>query len=62
MKIEFEWDEYLEEDRSWSCLYVRFDEGSWIIAKNYFGTEHVGDILKRLEEDYPNTEFDITLP
>jgi hypothetical protein len=50
MSIQFEWQEFLEEDDRWSALFVRLDEGPWTLAKNVYGTENI-DIINTLLSD-----------
>lgn len=37
--IEFEWEEFKEDDNTWDALFVRVDGGKWMLASSKFGTE-----------------------
>lgn len=39
MKIEFEWQTFEEDDCRWDALFVRINEGKWMLAKPTFNTE-----------------------
>jgi hypothetical protein len=51
MKIEYEWQEFLEEDDRWSALFVRLDNSSWHLAKTVYGTEDVETINTILNDN-----------
>jgi hypothetical protein len=40
----FEWEEFIEDDNSWSALFVRLDNGPWYLAKTVYGTEDIDTI------------------
>ena len=42
--IEFNWEEFLEEDCSWSALFVRINNANWFMAQPAFGTEDIEKI------------------
>ena len=44
MKIEFEWLTFDEEDNSWDALFVKINDGRWLMAKPNFGTENIREI------------------
>ena len=44
MKIEFEWETFKEDDTSWNALFVKINNGRWLMAKPKFGTENIREI------------------
>lgn len=49
MEIEFEYEEFLEEDDKWGALFVRINGGKWHLAKSTYNTEdqeHIIELIK----------------
>jgi hypothetical protein len=51
--IEFKWEEFLDEDRSWSALFVKTDDKDWHMADPNYGTEDEKEIRMIIR----NTKF-----
>lgn len=44
--IEFDWDDFDEDDDSWSILYVSVDGKPWQLAYSHYGTEDEEEIRR----------------
>jgi len=42
--ITFKWDEFFDDDRSWSALFVKTDDRDWHMAEPNYGTEDESEI------------------
>lgn len=51
IKIEFEWDTYEEDDDEWEALYVKIDDGRWLMTEVYFNCEDEGIIRTSINEN-----------
>lgn len=51
MKIEFEWEKYEEEDCRWEALFVRVNDGRWMLAMPNFNTENTEEIRQIILND-----------
>ena len=52
MKIDFVEDEYIEDDHSWTALFVKIDDGKWHMAKPNYGTEDKNIITEMLSGNF----------
>jgi hypothetical protein len=46
--IEFKWEEFIEDERSWDALFVKTDNKDWHMAEPNYGTEDKEEIIKLL--------------
>jgi hypothetical protein len=51
--IQFEYQEFLEDDKSWSALFVKTDDKDWHMAEPNYGTEDESEIRMIIR----NTKF-----
>lgn len=47
--IEFQYEEFLEDDCSWFALFVKIDDKSWHMAQPNYGTEDKEKIIKQIK-------------
>ena len=47
--IEFITEEFLEDDNSWTALFVKTDNRDWHMTQPNYGTEDKEEIIKQLK-------------
>lgn len=52
ISIEFEWDEFLEDDDRWDSLFIRIGNSGWYHAINVYGSEDFSVIESKLNNPY----------
>jgi hypothetical protein len=52
MNIQFEYEEFNEEDSSWGALFVKIDDGAWHLAQSAYNTEDKDMIKKIISDQY----------
>ena len=48
--ILFEYQEFFDDDRIWSALFVQTDDKDWHMAAPNYGTENKEEIIKQLKK------------
>ena len=48
MDIQFERQEFTEDDDRWTALFVKIDGGKWFLAQDWFHTEDQAKIIEMI--------------